>query len=125
MGPLRPLFESNILILALNQRPSTYLDALLSRGEMLPISIITWMEVLVGSRVERDEHTRAFLGRFSKIDISAAIAERAVRLRRTMHLKLPDAIIYATALETGRTLVTLNSRDFPPGTEAVFIPPAD
>ena len=46
-------------------------------------------------------------------------------LRQTMRLKLPDAIIYATALETGRTLVTMNSRDFPPGTEAVFIPSAD
>jgi predicted nucleic acid-binding protein len=54
--------------------------------------------------------------------ITVEIAERAVRLRRTMRLKLPDAIIEATALTSGRTLVTHNTRDFPADGEAILIP---
>ncbi len=45
-----------------------------------------------------------------------------MHVRKTTRLKLPDAIIYSTALAMGRTLLTLNSRDFPPGTPSVLIP---
>ena len=50
--------------------------------------------------------------------------ERTILVRRQMRLKLPDAIIYASALVTGRTLVTYNTRDFALGTPSVRNPEA-
>ncbi len=125
MGPVRALFDSNILIRFLNEKQRSVLDELFARDERLVISRVTWIEVLVGRRGEDERMVRLFLNGFTVEEITSEVAERAVLLRQTMRLKLPDAIIYATALETGRTLVTMNSRDFPPGTEAVFIPSAD
>jgi predicted nucleic acid-binding protein len=37
-------------------------------------------------------------------------------------MKLPDAVIYATALVAGRTLVTFNTRDFAASMPHVLIP---
>lgn len=51
-----------------------------------------------------------------------AVAQEAVRLRRAGRLRLPDAIIYATARVHGRTLVTRNTRDFPEGEPGVDVP---
>ncbi len=35
-------------------------------------------------------------------------------IRKTNRIKLPDAIIYATALVNNLTLITRNTSDFPP-----------
>jgi predicted nucleic acid-binding protein len=40
------------------------------------------------------------------------VAERAGRIRRETGLRLPDALIAATALERGLTLTTRNRRHF-------------
>ena len=122
MGPVKLLFDSNILIGALNRSPTQRVDELLNGSETPAISVITWMEVLAGARPDRDRETRAFLALFYVYEITPEIAEAAVRIRKTTRLKLPDAVIYATALVAGRVLVTLNSRDFPPGTPSVLIP---
>lgn len=87
------------------------------------ISAMTWMEVLVGARDEGEERTlRAFLALFEVLPIDDAVAEEAVRLRRGQHLKMPDAIILATARVHGRTLATRNTRDFPERTSGVMVP---
>lgn len=122
MGPVKLVLDSNILILALNSRPLPSIHTLLSGHDELSISVITWMEVMAGAGPEREAGTRRFLARFLILELTPAIAETAVRVRKTTRLKLPDAIIYATALATGRTLLTLNSRDFPPGTPSILIP---
>ncbi len=119
---MRPLFDSDVLIRALNGTETTRSGVLLLGREALPISIITWMEVMAGATSETEERTRRFLSRFLICDITVEIAEKAVQLRKTMKLKLPDAIIYATALATGRILITHNVRDYPEGTESVMIP---
>jgi predicted nucleic acid-binding protein len=60
-----------------------------------------------------------------EIDIIAldeAIAERAVSLRRSHHIKLPDAIIWATAQVHAMLLVTRNTRDFTAGDPGIRMP---
>ena len=87
------------------------------------ISRLTWMEVLVGARGDDEDRTvRAFLAIFEVLPISDAVAEEGVNLRRTRRLKLPDAIILATARVHGRTLVTRNTKDFPGGEPGVHVP---
>ncbi|HWE65252.1 MAG TPA: PIN domain-containing protein [Acidimicrobiales bacterium] len=49
---------------------------------------------------------------FEAIPVDRAVAERAGRIRRETGLRLPDALIAATALERGLTLTTRNRRHF-------------
>jgi predicted nucleic acid-binding protein len=57
-----------------------------------------------------------------RIDLSADIARRAVELRRQLRLKLPDAILLATADREGCILVTRNAKDFDADDPRVRIP---
>ena len=74
-------------------------------------SVITRAELFAGD--ERDEPAvRALLALHTEIAVDAIIAERAGRLRRTAMIRMPDALVAATALERGLELVTRNRRDF-------------
>jgi predicted nucleic acid-binding protein len=86
------------------------------------ISIITWMEVMVGARSEVESATRAFLSGFEVVGLDETIAERAVDLRRSHRIKLPDAIIWATAQTRAMLLVTRNTRDFAADDPGVRLP---
>ncbi|MBC7314104.1 MAG: type II toxin-antitoxin system VapC family toxin [Rhizobium sp.] len=106
------LFDTNILIDYLNGIPQAKEE--LGLYEERAISIVTWMEVMVGAPALLAEATRSFLSGFEVIQLDEAVAERAVELRRTHRIKLPDAIIWASADSRGAILVTRNSKDFPP-----------
>lgn len=115
------LVDTNILIDFLNG--STKARAELARFERVSISIVTWMEVLVGVEIGGQEDTvRAFLRRFEVHPLNAGIAERAVDIRRASKIRLPDAIIWATALQLGVVLVTRNKRDFPASDPGIRVP---
>ncbi len=107
------LFDTNILIDNLNAVPQAREE--IARFDSRAISIVTWMEVMVGATPDVVEPTRRFLAGFEIVALDDAIADRAVTLRRTHRIKLPDAVIWATAQVTGRLLVTRNTRDFPRG----------
>ena len=107
---MKALFDTNILIDYLNGVPAARKE--LDLYESCAVSIVTWMEVMCGGDVEVEATTRAFLNRFTVLPASEGVAERAVKLRRERHLKLPDAIILATSLDTGLMLVTRNTKDF-------------
>ncbi|MBK1665016.1 VapC toxin family PIN domain ribonuclease [Rhodospirillum rubrum] len=114
------LFDTNILIDHLNALPEAREE--IERFESRAISIITWMEVMVGARADLIEPTRLFLDGFKVIALDDEIAKRAVDLRRAHRIKLPDAVIWATAQTTGRLLVTRNTKDFPPDDPGVREP---
>ncbi len=117
---VRAVFDTNILIDFLNgheparQQVRRYSDK--------RISIITWMEVMAGATDKTEDACRALLGVFERLDITPSIAERAVLLRRQGRMKLPDAVILATAQISASTLITRNTRDFPVGTAGIMVP---
>jgi hypothetical protein len=107
---MNAVFDTNIVIDALNGVSSA--DAEYNRYTRVLISRITWMEVLVGAQ-DDDAPTRDFLEtQFEIIPLDLAVAERAVELRRAHHIRLPDAIIWATAQINDAVLVTRNTKDF-------------
>jgi predicted nucleic acid-binding protein len=114
------LFDTNILIDYLNgiEKARTELERTANRA----ISIVTWMEVMVGATLEDEAQIRAFLATFRTHPITSEVAERAVDLRRQRKIKLPDAIIQATAEIAGRVLITRNSRDFSADNLGIRIP---
>lgn len=117
---VKALFDTNILI--------DYLSGIeqardeLKRYSECAISMISWMEVMVGVADEHRDATKAFLASFSLIDIDAAVADEAVKLRRQHRLKLPDAIVWASARTHDRLLVTRDAKDLPVDDPGVRIP---
>lgn len=115
------LLDSNILVDHLKGYPQA--TAEIERYPTPAISIVTWIEVMVGVGEDSSERTRQFLDRFTIIGLTDTVAEGAVRLRRSHRLKFPDAVIWAAAQTTGRLLITRNTKDFPvddPGVRAPY-----
>jgi predicted nucleic acid-binding protein len=114
------LFDTNILIDYLSSRPQARIE--LDGHSDRAISIVTWMEVMVGSTTADEDKIQVFLKNFYTLPLTSEIAERAVRVRRDRKIKLPDAIIQASAELAGRVLVTRNTRDFPDEMPGIRIP---
>ncbi len=114
------LFDSNIVIDFLSGNPSA--DREIQRAPQRAISLVTWIEVMVGAKEERRAETRTVLDRFNILPITTEIAEQAVILRREHRLKLPDALILATAEVEDYLLLTRDTRDFPQLNTRVHFP---
>jgi len=114
------LFDTNILIDCLSGVPAAKKEIDCYKDKA--ISIITWMEVMIGAAPEDVAATRAYLMTFLNLPLTVAIADRAVILRKKRRFKLPDAIIMATADVEGRLFITRNTRDFPVDDPGVRIP---
>jgi predicted nucleic acid-binding protein len=74
-------------------------------------SVITRAELFAGAEMD-EPAVRTLLELHTEFAVDSATAERAGRLRRSASMRLPDALIAATALEHGLDLVTRNRRDF-------------
>jgi len=70
------------------------------------------MEVMVGAHPSQEMGTREVLDDFELLPVSIVVAEKAVILRKERRLKLPDAVILATAMSAGWVLVSRNTKDF-------------
>jgi predicted nucleic acid-binding protein len=87
------------------------------------ISVITRMELL--SWPGADENQTVILNAFIFGSLVYALDEpvivKAIEIRKTYKIKLPDAIIAATALINTFTLITRNAKDFKniPGLEVI------
>ena len=121
MEPVSELFDTNILIDHLNGVAKATRE--IRRSHDPAISVITWIEVMTGAASPREEAIlRAFLSNFQYLEMTREVAERAAKIRREKRIKMPDAIILATAEAGGRHLVTRNVKDFPSGTRGVRVP---
>jgi hypothetical protein len=117
---VKALFDTNILIDFLNGVADAREE--IDRYEDGAISVVTWMEVMVGASPANEGATRAFLAAFEIVPLDDAVAELAVKLRKAHGVRPPDAIVWASARGGGRLLVTRNVRDFPPGEPGVREP---
>lgn len=105
------LLDTNILIGLLKDHPPA-LDAL-ARTEgnaVLAYSGVTRMELLGYPHLRTDEARviGELLDELEYLPLIRAVEDRVINLRRHHRIKLPDAVIAATALERGYGLVTLD-----------------
>jgi len=84
--------------------------ALVAGPHRLHYSVITRAELLAGAT--GTDLAARLLAPFRELPVDRAVAERAGRIRREAGLRLPDALLAATALEHGLGLATRNRRDF-------------
>lgn len=100
------LFDTNILIYLLNNRlaetlPSgCYGYSVITEIELLSFPALTATDV---------EIITSYLNDIVLISLTDNIKQKTINLRRTYRIKLPDAIIAATAMETNATLLTNDS----------------
>ncbi len=82
-------------------------------NDNLTISIISKIEVL-GFNGDADELKRLtdFIGLADIVFVDDAIAVKTIEFRKAYKIKLPDAIIAATALVYNLTIITRNISDF-------------
>lgn len=110
-------FDSSVLILFLNdalapvhvQTLSDALDAGQAQiSAVVRAEVLAWSGHTALSLSVADE----LLDAFHLVSVDAAVANEAARIRREHGLKMPDALIAATALLQLAALVTANARDF-------------
>ncbi len=98
------LADTNALIYLLDGRDcmKPYLS------ERLSASIISEMEILSYSALTEDDekNIKGLLAKCSIIPVDSSIKDRTIQIRRNHRVKLPDAIVAATAMVNGMTLIT-------------------
>ena len=83
------------------------------RRARLSVSVITRAELLAGCTDARDVAVvRRLLASMTEWAVDRRVAEEAGRIRSEVGIRLPDALIAATALVHGLTVHTRNVRDF-------------
>jgi predicted nucleic acid-binding protein len=118
---MKALFDTNILIDYLSGVTAARVE--LDRHADRLVSVVTWMEVLAGARsAEEEDVIDMFLRDFQVVDVSRRVAREAVALRRAHRIRLPDAIIWASARTESALLVTRDTQDFPADEPGVRVP---
>ena len=118
---MKVLFDTNILIDYLNgiEKARTEIE----RHEQRLVSVVTWMEVLAGARDEAEEDViDMFLRDFRIVELTRRVAREAVEVRRSRRIRMPDAIVWASARTESALLVTRNTKDFPQGDPGLRVP---
>ncbi|WP_292517918.1 type II toxin-antitoxin system VapC family toxin [Methanoculleus sp.] len=112
----RYLLDTNILIYyladAIPPERVSEIETMLTSS--FRVSIITKIEFLGWKKHTPEGYALAqdFIRSAEVYPLTDTIADRAIHLRRTCGMKLPDAVIAATALTHECALVTRNESDF-------------
>jgi len=85
-----------------------------ANAEWVGFSAITRLEVLgfAGLSAADEKGLRELLAEFAETEVTSDVIEAAIRLRRSIRIKTPDALIAAAALVHRAELVTRNNTDF-------------
>ena len=118
---MKALFDTNILIDYLKGIEAA--QAEFGRYRHRLISIVTWVEVQAGVRnAEEGDVVEMFLRDFRVIDVTRAIARDAAGIQQASRMRVPDALIWASARHESALLVTRNTKDFPADEPGIRIP---
>lgn len=82
--------------------------------EEINVSVISKIEVL-SFDPDKDDNYPILVDFFEEaniIDLSSDIVSKSIQIRQKQKIKLPDAVIAATALINGLVLVSRNTKDF-------------
>lgn len=105
---VRFVLDTNVILYFLGGR----LAEPLLPASSYAISVISELELLAypGLVSSEEQRVRAFLADIAVTELTPAIKSHAVDLRKRYSLKLPDAIVAATALALDATLLTNDQR---------------
>jgi predicted nucleic acid-binding protein len=106
------LIDTNIIIY-LSQRKLKVND-FAKKESNLYLSSITYIESLgySFSSKEEEKEISELCEIFERLFLTEKVEEQTIQIRKTKKIKLPDAIIAATAIVYDLTLVTCNTDDF-------------
>lgn len=118
---LKALFDTNILIDYLKGIEPAQAELVRHRQRL--ISIVTWVEVQAGVRnAEEADVVEMFLRDFQVVEVTRAIARDAAEIRQATRIRLPDALIWASARHESALLITRNTKDFPEDEPGIRVP---
>jgi len=105
-GSSKVLLDSNIVIYLSQKKLS--INEVFEANKEYYISLVTYMEILSYNfpSKEEEEFIQKLLSLFKIIDITKTIALEVISLKKKRKIKLPDAIIVATALVERAILYT-------------------
>ena len=127
---IKYLWDTNTVIYYLQRQfPASaeqFMDGILKEYTTC-LSAITEVELLCWKSATENDLVvlNNFIADSFVLELEADIKFTTANLRRTYKIKLPDAIIAATALANGLTLLTRNVADFQAITELSLINPWD
>jgi predicted nucleic acid-binding protein len=125
---LKYLWDTNTVIYYLQNQFSTaaekFIDEVVSNFQPA-ISIITEIELLCWKTATTDDLSliNSFIQNAVVFELDSEIKSKTVFVRKNSGLKLPDAIIAATAINSGLTLISRNRNDFRKVKEMILIDP--
>lgn len=111
------LWDTNTVIYFLQKQfpagAESYVDSTL-QDSTPAISAITEIELLCWKTDNQKDLDvlRHFIAEATVFELEQAVKLKTAELRKTYKIKLPDAIIAATALTYNLTLITRNTKDF-------------
>ena len=110
------LVDTNIAIYTLKgilpENAAAFLAPILNEGCLM--SVVSRIELLgfVFNKLEDEVKAKKFLEDSTMFQLTDAIADQAIEIRKLHKIKLGDAIIAATSLVNDLTLLTRNEADF-------------
>ena len=114
MSGVKFLLDTNYILGLLKSQPAVLEELALRKIGIseCAYSAITRIELLGFQEISREEESliRQKLERLTCLPLSRAIEDVTINLRQTRKIKLPDAVIAATALCAGIELLTLDKQ---------------